>query len=211
VRLLLEETVKHDDALSGIERVQEHGALPDLEALVNEGCDREELVAALETSFVVDESWQTLIGMGLPQFKRALKQIQSCADIIDRLNRTDLVFGLSVDHVDPLFAALHQSPTLPERLREYVAILDHRRGQFGPKRNLRAHIWKASIVAIVMEDTRSPHDEEVSAVVGAVLNRPKYSVKAHQKWRTDHEAFIEMMRAKLQERRHRRSSALPPI
>jgi hypothetical protein len=204
--------VKDNQTLPEIERIlQNHAALPALQKLVDDGCDRVEVLAALAISFVTDETWKTLIGMELREFQRALKQIKTCADMIDRLNGTDLVYGLAVERLDPLFVALHQSPTLSERLREYVGVLELRRMQFGPKRKIRAHVWKAHIMAIVIEDARSPHDKEVSAIVGAVMDHPNYSEKAHQKWRLDNQVLIDMMRTKLQERRRRRSSSLPPI
>jgi len=191
-------------------RLQDHAkARSDLRALVKDGCNQAELISALQLAFLAtDESWKELVGMNLRAFKTALTQVRGCSDVIERLNRSELVYRLSIEHQDPLFAGLHQSPTIPERLREYVALLEHRRRLFGPRRSIRTHAWKAWIVAIVTEDTQSPHDPEVSSIIAAVLEDSRYSEKAHQAWRLKHKGFIEMMRTKL--RQQRSKAGLPP-
>jgi hypothetical protein len=184
--------------------LDEHVALPALQALEDAGCNREELVGALGLSFLVNESWKGLVDMDLRGFKRAIKHIRDCADTIEQLNRSELIYRLSVEHRDAGFVGLHESPTLPERLRKYANLLDHRRQLFGPKRNFRGHAWKAWIVAIVTEDTGSPHDREVASIIGAILAPQKYPEKAHQAWRLKHQDFIEMMASKLKEQRFER-------
>src|ERR1700730_2017074 len=147
--------------VSQIERILEDNAsLPHLQALVDAGCNRNEVVIAMELAFLADESWETLMGMDLRSIKRAHAQIRDCADFIDRLNRSELIYRLSIEHRDPGFVGLHESPTLSERLREYVSLLDDRLRLFGPKRKIRTHVWKAWIVAHVVEDTKKPHDSE---------------------------------------------------
>jgi hypothetical protein len=191
-------------------RLQDHAkALSDLQTLVQHGCNRAELISALEIAFLAaDESWKELVGMNLRAFKTALTQIRSCADMIDRLNRSDLIYRLSIEYLDPLFVGLHEAPTLPERLRDYAGLLDHRRKLFGPRRNIRRHVWKAWIVAIVTEDSPSPHDPEVASIIAAILDDSKYSEKAHQAWRLKHQDFIEVMRTKLKAQRFKRG--FPP-
>jgi hypothetical protein len=191
--------------LSEVESVlDEHVALPALQALEDAGCNRGELIGAMGLALLVNESWKGLVGMNLRGFKRAIKHIRDCADTIEQLNRSELIYRLSIDHRDAGFVGLHESPTLPERLRKYANLLDHRRQLFGPKRNFRSHAWKAWIVAIVTEDTGSPHDPEVASIIGAILGAQKYSEKAHQAWRLKYPNFIEMMRTKLKEQRFRR-------
>lgn len=195
--------------VSQIERVLEDNAsLPHLQALVDAGCDRKELVIAMELAFLADESWETFVGMDLRRFKKEIGQIRTCADVIDRLNRSELIYRLSIEHPDPWFVGIHESPTLPERLRQYANLLDHRRKVFGPKRKIRTHTWKAWIVAHVMEDTKKPHDHEVASLLAAVLDDPEYSDKAHQAWRLKNTDIIEMMIETLRE--HRRQNTLPP-
>jgi hypothetical protein len=195
--------------LSEVESVlDEHVALPALQALEDAGCNRGELIAAMGLAFLTNESWKGLVGMNLRGFKRAIRHIRDCAGTIEQFNRSELIYRLSIEHRDPGFVGLHESPTLPERLREYAKLLDHRRQLFGPRRNFRGHAWKAWIVAIVTEDTRSPHDPEVASIIAAILNNPKYSEKAHQMWRLKHKDFIEMMKTKLQKRRF--EHGLPP-
>lgn len=191
---------------STIESVlEDHGALQHLQALVDAGCKRNEVMSLLEFAFWTDESWMQLVEMDLPRFKREIRQIRQCADIIDRLNRSDLIYHVSIEIRLPWPAELHKYQTLPGQLREYADALDSLRRVFGPKSRPRLHAWKAWIVALVMEDTKAPHDREVSSLIGAVLDDPKYSEKAHQKWRLDHIDHIKLMRKRVLQRRRKGS------
>ena len=162
-------------------------------------------MSLLELAFWSDESWKQLVGMDLRRFKREIGNIRHCADIIDRLNRSDLVYHVSVEVQLPQFIEVRRLQTLSEQLREYADTLDSLRRVFGPKSRPRLHAWKAWIVAVVTEDTKAPHDREVSALIGAVLDEPKYSEKAHQKWRLDHIDHIKLMRKKVLQRRPKSS------
>jgi hypothetical protein len=189
--------VRRTRILTEFERLLEDrgGARKDLHTLVEDGCNQAELSSVLQLAFLANESWQALVGMNLRGFKTVLAEIKNCADIVERLNRSELIHRLSIEHRNPLFVGLHDSPTLPDRLREYAKRLDQQTELFGPKRNHRKHLWKALIVAIVTEDTKRPHDAEVSAIIAAVLKDMKYSEKAHQAWRLKHRSYIERMRA----------------
>jgi len=198
-------------SLSEVERVlDDHASLSHLHALVKAGCDCKDLVSAMELAFLADEAWETLVGMELRSFKRELAHIRNCAGVIDRLSRSELIYRLSIEHSDPGFVRLHESPTLSERLREYVSLLDYGRKLFGPKRKISAHAWKALIVAHVIEDTKRPHDLEVSSLIAAVLDDPKYSEKAHQAWRLKYSDTIEKMVGTLRKHRDERRKILPP-
>jgi hypothetical protein len=178
-----------------IERaLQDYAALPDLQALVDAGCDRKQIISYMGLAFWADDCWKTLMDMDLRGFKRALKQIRNCASMIDRLNCSSLIHDLSLETLDPRFVGLHESPTLPERLREYANKLDSLRGVFGLHQKLRLDAWKALIVATVTEGTKKPHDSEVSSMIAGVLNDPKYSLAAHSAWRRKHGHLIERMR-----------------
>jgi len=196
--------------LSRIERVlQDHAALPQLQALAAAGCDRVELIAALDLSFLADESWETLVDMDLRAFKRAIAQIRDCAGMIDRLNCSHLMHHLSLETRDPRFVGLHASPTLPEQLRVYANLLDSVREERGPDHPIGRNTWKAWVVAIVTQDTKRPHDREVSSLIAAILDDSKYSESAHREWRLKHKDGVKMMRKILQD--HRRKRALQSI
>ena len=191
-------------ALSNVEDVlKEHGAEHDFETLVKAGCNRGELIMTLELAFLADESWETLVGMDLRSFKTDIAKVRHCADLIERLNRTELIYRVSTEGRIHRFAAVYDSPTLPERLHEYASNLNSLLGVVGPKPKHRTHAWKASIVAIVRESTGKDHDKEVSALIAAVLNHDDdddYSVKAHQAWRAEHKDEIERMQRRVRER-----------
>src|ERR1700676_3532140 len=113
---------------------------------------------------------------------------------MDRLYRSELIYRLSVEHRHPLFSRIYDTPTLPDQLRGFANAIEHSGGLLGPKRKIRGHAWKARIVAMVIKETRKPHDREVSTLIAAVLDKAKYSEKAHQEWRRKHQDFIEIAR-----------------
>jgi hypothetical protein len=196
---------------SEAERVlEDYAVLPHIQTLVDSGCDRNEIILFVELAFLADDSWKTLVDMDLKAFKGSIKEIRDCAAIIDRLNRTELIYHLSIETRDAQFVGLHESPTLAERLREYASKLDSLRHLFGPDQCLKLHAWKASIVARVIEDTKDPHDLEVSSLIAAALDDPEYSVGAHKQWRFRHRALIEDTRKKVQDRRLNRALLSAP-
>jgi hypothetical protein len=204
-------TIGGKDSGSRVKEVlDDYATLPDLQALQDAGCNRTEIVVALSLAFLADSSWKQLLGVDLRAFKRAIRNIRICADAIEKLNRSELVYRLSIEHRDTEFVGVHEYPTLPGRLRHYAGLLDHRRHLLGPKRNVRGHAWKAWIVAIVTEDTGHPHDREVASLIAAILKVDKYSEKAHQAWRLKSLDFIEIMRTKLKNQRANRR-LLPEI
>ena len=188
--------------------VANHPRLNDaLEALVKAGCDRAQLLTALDLVFLTDESWEGLLGMDLRAFKRAMKQIADCADTISRLENSELIWYVSVQARLPDFSATYEKPTLPERVRDFARRLQKLRSFYGPDHRPRYHIWKVHIVAMVLEATHRPHDPEVSELISAIRDDAKYSEKAHQKWRLENNELIEGHRERLRERRSHR---VPP-
>jgi hypothetical protein len=182
--------------------LKEHAALQHLQALVDAGCKRNEVLSLLELAFWADESWNRLVGMDLPKFKREIERVRHCADTIDRINGSDLIYHVSIESRLPRFIRLHESPTLSEQLREYADALDSLRRVFGPKLKPRMHVWKAWIVAVVIEETGAPKDGEVSSLIGAVLDDSGYSEKAHQAWRLKYREVIEKMKTEFVHPRH---------
>lgn len=174
--------------------LRDHGALADLEKLAASGCNRHELLAFLSIASYADDSWPKLVGTKLRTYRRNIQEIEHCADLIDRLNRSRLIHRLSIEHLDPRFAEIHQPPTLPDQLRKYAHNLSYLPKLYGPKRKLSRHAWKALIVAKTIEDTGKPHDSEISALIAAVLDNRRYGSKAHQAWRLKHRELIEKMR-----------------
>lgn len=188
--------------------LSDHAVLKDLDDLVTAQCDRDELLAYLSMANFVDESWKKLVGAGLKTYRRNIREIEHCANLIERLNRSKLLW-LSISHPDPKFVGIHRSPTLPEQLRRYADNLRNLPETFGPKRSLGRHAWKALIVAKVTKVTGKPHDREVSALIAAVLDNRRYGVKAHQAWRRKYEELIRNMRDTVSER-HLMSLPPPP-
>jgi hypothetical protein len=123
--------------------------------------------------------------------------------MIDRLNRSKLVYHVSIEVPDPRFASIHASPTLSEQLRDYADTLNFLRAMYGPKRAVRRHAWKSWIVAHVIEDTKKPRDLEVSALIAAILDE-SYSEKAHEAWRRKYGELIKNMGEELLLHRRRR-------
>jgi hypothetical protein len=198
-------------SLTPVERIlRDHVAEPALQALVDAGCNRDELISALGLAFLTNESWKELAGMNLRGFKATIARIRDCAGVVERLNRSDLIYRVSIEQPDPRFVGLHEPPTIPERLRAYANLLDTLPSLYGPKRKIRGHVWKAWVIAIVMTDTKKPHDREVASIMAAVLDDSGYSVGAHQAWRLKHSNVIEMTTKKLLEHRRKNRPWLSP-
>ncbi len=179
---------------SDVERtLKDHAVDADLEALVDAGCNRNQILDLLQLAFLADESWERQVKkMDLRQFKAAITQIRDCANIIDRLNESTLVRRASTELAIPQFVSLRQSPTLAEQLREYAGKMDLLRAV--PRAKTGMHTWKALIVTVVTKHTKQPHDREVSSLISAVLPKSNYSLAAHVAWRLKHEPTIAMMR-----------------
>ena len=202
--------MRRKKSLSDVERVlHEHVAVSQFQSLVRAGCDRSRLLALLDWAFLTDESWTKLVGMALRAFNVSIEQIEHCANVISRLNRSDLLYRLSMELHDPRFSTIHQTPTLPDQLRDYAKALKSLPRAFGPKHNITKNVWKAQVVALVMDDTGKPHDLEVSSLIIAILNDPKYSQTAHKQWRQTHSEVIARERTRLRERREQRISPIP--
>ena len=180
-----------------VEAVLSHqGVLRHLDKLVTAGCKRNELLAFLSMATFADDCWKKLVGTGLRNYRRNIREIENCANLIERLNRSKLLWLLTraTGHADARFAEIHRSPTLPEQLRKYADNLSCLPEVYGPKRKLARHAWKAFIVANVIEVTGTPHDPEVSALIAAVLDDDRYGEKAHQAWRLKHAELIKKIR-----------------
>jgi hypothetical protein len=157
-------------------------------------------MSLLELAFLVDESWEALTGMDLRTLKTNLAKISECADMIKRLNDAELIYRTAFELKDTYFAQIYQSPTLPELLLEYANKIKSLLRIQGPGHKIYLHVWKAHFVAIVVESTGKAHDLEVSSIIAAVLNTPKYSEKAHQAWRLRYAQVIENERVRLRAR-----------
>jgi hypothetical protein len=184
----------------GERAIRDHAAENQLVSLVKSGCDRARLLMILDLAFLTDETWNALVGMDLRSLKATLAGIRSCAAMIERLNRSELLYRVSIEMRDPRFVELHRPPTLPDRLRTYAKAIESLPKVFGPKRKLSMHLWKAHLVAMVLEQTGKTHDREASSRIAAVLNRPGYSEKAHQAWRLKHVSLVEKARIREQSR-----------
>jgi hypothetical protein len=175
-----------------------------LAALERYGCRRDELLALLQVAFMTDETWKDLVGMDLRALRAALRQIKSCADVIERLNHSVLINSVSLELRYPQFVDIHKRPTLSTRLQAYAGSVESLLRLFGPKLRPMMHGWKTLLVATVMEDAGRPCDKEVSAIMAATL-QADYSEKAHQKWRLGRRKEIEEAQHHLRERRSKRA------
>lgn len=195
--------MRGNDSFFQVERILiEHSALKQLDSLVSSGCERTWLLAALTLASWMDHSWKSLVGTNLSSFKATIGLLSVCADRIEAIDRSELIHHVTIETRNPKFVVLCEGPTLAMRLREYADHLEVLRSLYGPKRKIRLHAWKSHIVAVVIEDTKRPHDHEVSALIAAVLDDTRYTEKAHQAWRRKHDDFIELQRELVRERRN---------
>jgi hypothetical protein len=163
-------------------------ALP-LQALVRGGCPRDLLAMQLRyiADFARDDSHKRWVGMNGRDVDRTVARLRREAEEIDRLTKTLLIYSLGPE-VSRKFQAI------PPLLREFSDAIGGHWGDkgrsFGPKRRRLQNGAKAALVATVMHHTGRPHDEEVSALLGAVMNK-LYTTENHKMWRRNHRALIE--------------------
>jgi hypothetical protein len=172
------------------ERLDEWNARPHLETLVDAGCDRAEIIAALNVlgARFADDSWEHLTGLKLKPLKSAVKRFRNCADAIDSLNSRPLMWAAIVYGIkhNPDFY------NIPRMLRLYADMLEFEIKNSGPKKHPLLNICKALLVDMAQR-CGGPHDKEVAGLIGAVLGR-EYDTKSHSEWRANHEALLDRVR-----------------
>jgi hypothetical protein len=170
--------------------LERYGALRDLETLVDAGRERSEMLNFLVLVFLADDSWKAQIGMDRRMFDAAIKQVEDCASLVERLNRSKLLNGIGLGVLGE--PAGHS--TLASGLRKYAGILHRLRLLAGPKSAHKLNAWKSCVTAVVLERTGKPHDREVASISSVALRDPKYGEPAHKQWRLRHKDMIQAMR-----------------
>jgi hypothetical protein len=181
-----------------------HSSLSDFETLVAEGCERQRLLDQLGWVFIVDSSWEHLLGNNLASLRKTVGDVRRCAALIEQLDKTRLIHDVTLEFEVPRVAALREGASLAKRLRMYANELERLPSAFGPRWKHMLNAWKARMCALVILGTGKFHDREVAAIISAVLEeeerqRPRgkrakirvrrknpyagYTEKAHQGWR----------------------------
>jgi len=175
--------------------LKKYGAMNDFQKLIRKGVDRTELLRALSWRYLAKATWENLTGTSRQGFMRALRDVRSGADAIDRLARGQLDFHLFAERCVAQGMTPIDTTEIAQLLREYASQLELHSKIYGPKRKWGSHSWKAYVVAIVWESTGQPWDLQVAAIISAVQNGKKaYQVHAHEEWRRKHSELIELQR-----------------
>src|SRR6266853_3544410 len=155
-----------------------------LEALVQEGCDRNILLSWLgfgRRGSLHDEKWESTTGMPKEELKSFKQNLLACAQRLERFNRSYAGWLLGVQSGEQ---CLRDSPRL---LRESAHVLQWFLVLAGPKKHPLTNFKKLWLFAYVRERTGKWHDREVSELVNAVQQaggrKTVYSVDSHGNWR----------------------------
>ena len=180
--------------------LREHGALQAFNDLTSAGCDRVVLHSTLHmihSDFPGFDSVKRLTGLDRKGLKAAIKRFRRVALEIQAINLEH--FGLTL--LPPSsFTSLGNLPTM---LETYAKLLERRPlTLLGRVRNPVLHYQKFCLTRHVIESSHDnkPHDEEVAAIVDAVLppgkrrndkksgtGQPKtYDAVAHKQWRFEY-------------------------
>jgi len=144
------------------------------------------------------------IGFDRKELKTVVSRMRTCAKNLKRLRIQSLVQILQDAHPPNQHAGTERSRQLREllsnlrSLRAWHSNLPHRLNQLADAAEFAAKAVSfrgrplydsalASLVSYVKQRSRLWHDNEISALVGAVTGRhPDYSAEAHRRWRMTH-------------------------
>jgi hypothetical protein len=178
--------------------LEEYQCLNELEALVRLGCDRQHILSSLrsleamgEISASKEKSWELLTGMSRRRLRAKASRWLLSAREIERFNQSHLGWFLAVQSEQTYFLSA------PELIRRCAATIGKELAFAGPKKRPFLNSFKAALVAYVRETTQDWHDNEVSALIEAVLEHKNYQTEHHSKWRLSHALLIEAARKEL--------------
>ncbi len=181
--------------------IRDHCADGALRTLVAAGCEERTLIGAL--SMLRDysqpswDSWEGLLGQAWPGFRGDLRkkargsiqQIRECAVEIRRLESTKL-WELML-YVRSSHSPGAQFVPWSQALETYADTWSEVIRETGPKKHPFRAEPKAILVAYVKETTGDWHDEEVSALIDAVLDKSS-DAHAHLQWRSENKDLIHL-------------------
>ena len=143
------------------------------------------------------DSWEGLLGQAWPGFRGDLRkkargsiqQIRECAAEIRRLESTKL-WELML-YVRSSHSPGAQFVPWSQALETYADTWSEVIRETGPKKHPFRAEPKAILVAYVKETTGDWHDEEVSALIDAVLDKSS-DAHAHLQWRSENKDLIHL-------------------
>jgi hypothetical protein len=169
--------------------LREHEADGAFEVLIKAGCDEALLLAPLE---LIRQNWhrhdrcEDRTGLNLRRLKATTKRIREVAQEMKEINR----HGFALELIPP--SQFTSFLALPQMLETYALLLERKPlERLGSHATL--HILKFSITKHVKDSAGRFHDEEVAAVIDAVLpsnqngrNERTYDATAHKQWRSEY-------------------------
>lgn len=175
------------------ERIEAVEATRNLQMLGEAGCEEEKLLfrlAAVVAWHGRKEGTRNATGLTPHQLKMAPKKLRDTAKLIEQLGRAWHTDGDASEHESSLINSL----------KSYADGLD---GEWGiqsllkPSRMTLELAARCGLVAYVKQATGRNHDEELSALIGAVLGKDDYFATHLTQWRAKHKGDIEQFRSAL--------------
>ena len=158
------------------------------------------------------DSWGDLIGQAWPGYrgdlkrrlKGSIKKIRECAAEIKSLESTKL-WALML-YVRSLYSPPPPFVPWSQALESYADTWTQVIGVTGPQKHPFQAEVKAWLVAYVEKATGSWHDEELSALIAAVMDKPSYDADAHRQWRHENKDLVRDRQAELRQTNHPESA-----
>jgi hypothetical protein len=173
-------------------RIEKGGAKLYMKTLRKAGCGEDELLfrlAAVLAWHGRKEGTRKATGLTLHQLKMAPRKLRDAAKLIGQLQRT----------WQPTGEAPEDENSLINSLKSYADELE----SWGIQRLLKPSGMTLELAALcslvdcVKKATGKNHDEEVSALIAAVLGKDNYFATHLTQWRSKHKAEIELNRSVL--------------
>ncbi len=177
-------------------------SLDGLDRLVELGCDKEYLLVSLtllNTPFFSDD-WEDQFGMTRKQLEGFIRRLRTYSrDIQTHQKGWQTFVDLYPDSKTRIFLEM---PNLLDRYAEYLSLLQK---QSGPKRHKMRNTGVCLLVQYVKNKTGRYYDREVSALISAVEDNPRYDTSRHSNWRrTNCGSLLKTSTSKAQRQSKRR-------
>ena len=182
--------------------IKNGGEKPSLDALCVDGCDELFLLFLLHP-FSPTPVFETLTGIFYTsgprnaaalfkrkpgEVKRLLQRLEKIAGDIELLN-VSFEYGWALPTGG---RELNQFWHLPETIRNYTRFMKHLAKHFASGSKGVHNLLKAMVTHYVKEHTRRFHDNEVAALIGAVMGE-SYAETDHRTWRNKHYKRLEKL------------------
>lgn len=169
-------------------RIEAAEATNDLQKLLKAGCGEDELLFRLAAivAWHGKHPSRKATGLTLHQLKMVPKKLRDAAKLIEQLERASDENGDIPEHASHLITSLESyADTVDGSMKDILLT---------PPRTTLGLAARCCLVNYVEQATGRNHDEELSALIAAVLEKDDYFATNLTQWRSKHKDEIELHR-----------------